>query len=343
METFYDGGMQQDEARAGAIRTLAAPSLALTFLLLGLAYANPVVLLPDDARGYGTMGGELLNLYAVVAWMGLAHFVYAFGSQYLTLAREGRWKRFVQSLAGTLFIAAVLLTVRSGMSADWFNFLVWVYFIPHFVRAELHFAERAGRSAVPWAGWSVYWFPSLAFAYLTAVLFMPVQVESLTVWRCMLVGGAMLVVAAGIAGGVLRQLRIAALSPYALLAFFLVGEGLVWGAYRPYMTPGFQMGVYVFHIAGASFMHYLRGYVFAREKAAMQGRSAAGYIAAVLVVNGLVAAMCWALAHFAAGTVAAGAVDVRVFTFWVALHLGATDWTQVLREIDKRKGADEVR
>jgi hypothetical protein len=50
-----------------------------------------------------------------------------------------------------------------------------------------------------------------------------------------------------------------------LLTFFFLGETLLWAGYNPYMTPAFRVGVYVIHIAAASFFHYLGSYFYAPQ------------------------------------------------------------------------------
>jgi hypothetical protein len=97
---------------------------------------------------------------------------------------------------------------------------------------------------------------------------------------------------------------------------------MVWASYRP--TEAFRVGVYIFHIAAASFYHYMTAYFFA-ESSATRRQDHALSPAAILLVN--------------AGTMAAGCavgwlgwmrwlqpvLGVEWFTLWVALHLAASD------------------
>jgi hypothetical protein len=85
--------------------------------------------------------------------------------------------------------------------------------------------------------------------------------------------GPLRVSAVAIVGSVLLAIALLAAGDWRILAdgqmrlpvltFFLLGETLVWIAYGRYMSPAFRVGIYVFHIAGASFFHYLSSYFYA--------------------------------------------------------------------------------
>jgi hypothetical protein len=240
-------------ANNSASKFSGAPALALTFVFAGLGYAFPVLLFPEDYFLNGSISTEILNLNFLVAWMGLAHFVFAYSGQAKTLHNSEKSKTWLY-LSSLFLGAAALILFRKIIGGRFFDFVMWVYFIPHFVKAEVRFF-RGLRPELRSSGWILYWFPALAFAFLTFALFGP---KLLTVAPPLLIGVTVGCITIGYLGGVKNQLQDPNHAKYALLAFFFIGEGLVWGTYSKYMTPQFRQGVYVFHIAVASFYHYLQ-------------------------------------------------------------------------------------
>lgn len=302
-----------------------APSLALTFLFAGLGFSLPILLFPEAHPSNGPVSAEILNLNFLVAWMGLAHFVFAFRGQgrYLMQTQRRGSLMFVLSLLAS----AVLLIILKGLvGGPLFAFIIWIYFIPHFVRAELHFEKSTQAHAE--RGWVLYWFPALAFAFLTYALFGP---KELTFNTAILIALGFLVLVAGVLGGIREQLY-SENAKYTLLGCFFIGEALVWGTYSKYMTPQFRQGVYVFHIAVASFYHYFRSYGFALQKKIIPA-SFKRYMATIVGVN--VAILCigrWVI--FQGPPVLHIVFDVTFFTFWVGLHLVSSDLFAVLRKFN---------
>jgi hypothetical protein len=299
------------------------PSLALTFVLVGIGYALPIGLFPQEYPLNGPTSPEILNLNLIVAWMGLAHFVYAYSGQARVL-RKHEATSTVGFLVSLALGAAVLLGTRFAIGVDLFSFLVWVYFIPHFIKAELHFI-RSGTAEPIAHPWVAYWFPALGFAFLTFALFGPKILAFKTQILILIAAGCLV---AGYLAGIYRQLEQPSTAPYALLGFLFIGEGLVWGTYAKYMTPQFRQGVYVFHIAAASFYHYFRSYAFALRRQT----SAVTYLNVVVLLNILFVVFgARALRHdrlqpldFVFG--------LPWFTFWVGLHLLSSDVFTVLRK-----------
>jgi hypothetical protein len=173
--------------------------------------------------------------------------------------------------------------------------------------------------------------PVVAFAWLSLVLFDVGHIQQHR-WAlftgCLLLGGLMLA-----AGGWKRLAQGEQKLP--AVALFFLGESLVWGTYGPYMTPAFRVGVYVFHVAGASFFHYLGSYFFGWERT----RDRWLRVVPILAVNLGIICLGWAVA---AGwpapwisTVLTPVLGVGWFTLWVALHLAASD----LLPVWKRAGA----
>jgi hypothetical protein len=304
-----------------------APALAFTFITVGAAYAFPFLLFSEKHPLNGPISPEILNLNLLVAWMGLAHFVFAYSGQAKSLLAPRVVPKLPLLFCGSLVFAGVLLALfHKLVGAVLFDAVIWVYFIPHFIKAELHFA-RASQPETATRGEVVYWFPALGFAYFTAALFAPLTVSFHTE---ILLAGAAICIVAGLMGGILRQLSQPAHSTYVVLGFFFVGEGLVWGAYSKYMTPQFRHGLYVFHIAVASFYHYFRAYAFAlRRLPAARVRS---YLHLTVLINFvLILVGCW-IAWHPDWRWAQPLFGLSFFTFWVGLHLISSDIFTALKK-----------
>jgi len=301
-----------------------APSLALTFIFAGVGYAFPNQLFADDYPLNGPISPEILNLNILVAWMGLAHFVFAYSGQAKTLRRSSGSAPLL--FGASLLIGGTILALfrmRAGLRI--FDSVIWVYFIPHFIKAELHFIKNCQPELSP-SAWVLYWFPTVGFAFFTFALFAPISISFNT---GILIAVASFCVVGALAGQVLQQLSEPAYAPFALLGFFFIGEALVWGTYSKYMSPQFRQGLYVFHIAVASFYHYFRSYGFALRK--MRREDFGGYLLAVVFVNLALIALgvwvawhpAWQYAHYIFG--------LPYFTFWVGLHLLSSDIFSGLR------------
>ncbi len=305
-----------------------APSLALTFLFAGMGYALPILLYREAHPLHGAISSEILNLNFLVAWMGLSHFVFAYHGQAKALKVDRSLSAFF-FLGGLAVSAGLLLLLKCFISSRIFDFLIWIYFIPHFIKAELHFAKQS--SSPTREGWVLYWFPALAFAFLTLALFGPIEISlNTTVLLCI----ACACVLAGMLGGIRPQLYTEN-AKYALLAFFFIGEALVWGTYSKYMTEQFRQGVYVFHVAVASFYHYFRAYGFALRKMVSPSQTSVAVGIFVLVNVAMIGIGFLSMHQNEPGL--ARLFDVRSFTFWVGLHLLASDLFTVRRRLHKKQ------
>jgi hypothetical protein len=149
-------------------------------------------------------------------------------------------------------ILGALVSIRSFLGVGIFSLLVWVYNIAHFIKAETFFAGAKKTKS--------YYSPAIAFAWFTLALFQagPLKSIPLTLAGSVVLAGTFLLM------GDWKALA-ADTFKLPLLTLFLLGETLVWTAYGPYMTPAFRVGVYVFHIAAASFFHYLGSYFYANS------------------------------------------------------------------------------
>jgi hypothetical protein len=86
------------------------------------------------------------------------------------------------------------------------------------------------------------------------------------------------------------------------------------------MTPYFRTGLYVFHIAGASFFHYFGSYAFG------MARSTADRwlkLVSILAINAAVICIGLISVRFLAWS--KPITGVEYFTFWVALHQLSSD------------------
>jgi hypothetical protein len=132
-----------------------APSLAATLLFLGLGYACPLLLFPVAHPQHGPTSPEILNLYFLIAWMGIAHFIYAYHGQARTLLHS-TIKRTGGVFVGCCIVGAVFLGIsRHCLGLKVFDSLVWAYFIPHFIKAEIHFSQW-NQAQPRKIGWVVY-------------------------------------------------------------------------------------------------------------------------------------------------------------------------------------------
>jgi len=288
-------------------------ALGLTFLLLGIGFANPFALVPSFPRGMweGQLSRETLNLYALTAFLGWAHFAYAWRGQWHSSTRMAPKKRNLYWLTVALLLV-VLLAARSLLGTAVFSLITWVYNISHFIKAETFFAGRTGKERK-----TSFFAPAIAFAWFTLVLFRVGPLNHLT----LVFVGTLALAATSLLLGDWRalannQLRL------PLLTLFFLGETLIWSAYGPYMTPAFRVGVYVLHIAAASFFHYLSSYLFAQRRASA---SIALHPLVILAVNLCFVALGCAATRLDILKVLRFILAPEWFTLWVALHLAASD------------------
>lgn len=299
--------------------------MALMFLFLGIGYALPFRLAPAPPAELwqGAIAPEVLNLYALTVFAGWAHFFYAWRGQFQGTARLASASRAGYWIAVAAAIA-LLLVFRSLLGVALFSALVWIWFIAHFVKAELVFAGPV-RNHPPA---SLSWQPVAAFAWLTLVLFNAVGIDNhawLLFLGCLVLGVVIL-----LAGGWRSLAQASSFLP--ALALFFTGEAFVWGAYEPYMHPAFRVGVYVFHVAGASFFHYLGSYAYGQGRAPNDRLL---HIAGVAAVNLALIAVCCVAAWLPALRWLSPVFGLEWFTLWVAAHLAASD----LLPVWKRRAA----
>ncbi|MBS1821347.1 MAG: hypothetical protein JST61_05150 [Acidobacteria bacterium] len=288
-------------------------ALGLTFILLGVGFAFPLRLAPQSPRNIweGSISPEALNLYALTSFAGWSHFAYAWRGQWLasrrfsTGSRAGYWF----AIFGLLIM---LLALRAWSGVAIFSLLAWVYNISHFVKAEIFFSgTKETRTA--------FYSPVVAFAWFTLCLFQvgPLKNISLIFVGSVFIAGAVLVV-----GGWRLLANGDVLLP--LLTLFLLGETLVWAAYSPYMSEAFRVGVYIIHIAAASFYHYLSAYFYA-ESSIGRGKDHALKPLSILTINVATIGIGLVVAWLPQLKWLRPLAGLEWFTLWVALHLAASD------------------
>lgn len=298
--------------------------LGLTFLVIGLAFALPFNLIPQGDNGFGSglLSPEASNVYAVTAWAGWAHFIFAFRGQGSTLVRIqdslkiGRLWAYLACLALTIF---VLYWARSFLGAALFSGIVWVYFIDHFLKAEKAFEGAPTDSLRSLVTWVSSYQLLIAFIWLSAVLLNIGDINSQPwiVWIVsLLLGGGIL------AAGGWRSLSEGEFGGH-LLSLFFIGEALVWGAYSRYGGPSFLAGVYVFHIAAGSFFHYFGSYFYAQSRVKAKDLLLAS--PAIVAVNAGVIGIGFIVANTNWMPWLTPVLGVQWFTLWVAVHLVLSD------------------
>jgi hypothetical protein len=221
----------------------------LTFLLIGVGFANPTALVSQPPAGMweGAITPPVLNLYALVVFLGWGHFVYAFHGQWRATRRLGAGRRASYWLVVGVLLA-MLVGTRSAIGVGTFSLLVWVYNIGHFVKAERHFGKSHHGDEV--VG---FLMPTIAFAWFSVVLFAVGPFGD----RVVVFLGTIVLAAAALLAGDWKQLSRGRVA-WPLLTLFLLSETLVWNTYQP--GRAFAIGTYVVHVAAASFFHYLGGY-----------------------------------------------------------------------------------
>lgn len=301
-----------------------AMSLALTFLAIGLTFALPVHLVPESARlaVSDEYSVEVANVYACVAWAGWAHFLFAFRGQGRALLRlrDGVEIRRLLAFAAALAVTvAVLFLLRKTWGIVLFSGLVWVYFIDHFIKSEQIFEGRAVPKEPIWRRWLQAYQPLMAFGWLSCVLLNIANVNAypwLNWTVSLLLGGIIL------AFGGWQKLSLGT-SRQTLIALFFVAESLVWGAFSRYSGPMFLTGVYVFHIAAGSYLHYFGSYFAAHTHS--RGKDRALGLLSVVAVNLGVILVGVAVSFLPWLGVLEPVLGIQWFTVWVATHLIASD------------------
>jgi hypothetical protein len=309
-------------------RSVAQPGvvLGLTFLLIGLTFALPYKLIPESvlSKTSENMSLEVANVYAVVAWAGWAHFLFAFRGQSTAFSRSNDPDRF-RKLAGYGFVVALaaiaLFGLRWLMGTMLFSAIVWVYFIDHFIKAEQTFEGTRVKRPGFFMRWLASYQPLITFAWLSAVLLNVGNMNS-DPWLLWSVSLALAVVVL-VFGGWRKLTSGDARGP--LLCLFFIAEALVWGTYSQFGGPMFLTGVYVFHIAAGSYFHYLGSYFYANAKSRGNG------LLPILAVNAALIGLGLLVVYHDAFHWLTPVLGIEWFTLWVGLHLVSSDVFPYLR------------
>jgi hypothetical protein len=286
-------------------------ALGLTFLLLGIGFAFPLRLVPRPPAHIweGDISPEALNLYALTAFAGWSHFIYAWRGQWMGSRRLGGGSRrfYWLSVFGLL---AALIGLRAALGVAVFSLVAWVYNIAHFIKAEVHFSGVSKTR-------TAFYSPVAAFAWFTVCIF---RVGPLANPNLVYIGTVLIATAVLIFGG--WRLLASGSVRLPMLTLFLLGETLVWASYSP--SEAFRIGVYIFHIAAAGFYHYLTAYAYAESSVARQRDRLLSPLAIPLLNASVVLAGC-AVAWLQPLRWLQPVLGVEWFTLWVALHLAASD------------------
>ena len=298
--------------------------LGLTFLIIGLTFALPHYLIPQEECNNVSqyLSPETANVYACVAWAGWANFLFAFRGQGSALARlqdqfkTGRLATFIVTIALTI---AVLFALRTIAGATAFGAVVWVYFIDHFLKAEQSFEGKTPNPPPMLVRWLRSYQPLLTFGWLSVVLLNAGNVTShhWTMWIISLILGAIVLVF----GGWHKLTTGDARGP--LLSLFFVGEALVWGAFTQYSGPTFMTGVYIFHIAAGSYFHYFGSYFVARSRTKSNDQLLNPI--SILAVNLTIIAIGYLVVRSDSLHWLRPILGIQWFTLWVAVHLVSSD------------------
>jgi len=300
-----------------------AAVLGLTLLVIGLSFAFPFSLVPAGSVSAVSkhMSNEVANVYACTAWAGWAHFIFAFRGQGQALLRNRdalRAKRIATYGLSIAAALAVLLALRAYFGVAAFGALVWVYFIDHFIKAEQAFEGSLNLREPSLRRWIRSYQILLSFGWLTAVLMNVASVNSYpwTLWVISLSLAAVILVL----GGWKRLSSGDARGP--LISLFFIAEALVWGTFSRYGGPMFLTGVYIFHIAAGSYVHYLGSYFFAGSRTAPGKPS---FTPGVLGVNVAILGLGYWVSNSTTLWWMTPLMGVEWFTLWVALHLVSSD------------------
>lgn len=295
-------------------------AMGLTFLLLGIGFANPTALVLRFPVGMweGHISLQALNLYALTVFLGWGHFAYAWHGQWRATRSLPTPRRASYWLA-ILGVLGLLLSARSAMGVGLFSLVTWIYNISHFIKAERVFGRGTSYGSKDPA--TSFYMPTIAFTWLTVTLFhIGPFGDNLVVF----LGTLVLATAALLAGDWKALMRGDVAWP--LLTLFLLSESLIWSAYGP--TEAFIVGVYIMHVAAASFFHYLGSYFYAQrgEKTPLFHRPTT-----IVMVNAAALLIGCAVARYDSLNLLRFVFAPEWFTLWVALHLIGSDLLPVWR------------
>lgn len=312
------------------LHTPSIPSFALAFVLVGVGFALPVYLFPEGTAAPLQRAPEILNLFCLVSWLGMSHFYFAYQGHGMALwRRSGALGKYI----GLVTLSALgLAGLWMLLGAKLFSALAWSYFIAHLIKAEMYFSRQSG--------WLFFLQPLLAFSFFSFALLAPDEiVNPLNLFAGAAVCGLpflfpfyRLHLKSVLQKGLDAPTRDSSVlwGSSLLISAFLVGEGLLWGRYRPWMTPEFRDGVYTVHVALASFYHYFKSY------AHMQVRKQGGLLR-ILIVNAVVMVIGVLTLFLWRDSPLKYVFGFQYFTFWVWLHQWMSDVFNGLKASSLRK------
>ncbi|MFM9873589.1 MAG: hypothetical protein ACKVQS_09025 [Fimbriimonadaceae bacterium] len=296
--------------------------LGLTLLFIAISFALPVELVPQAFLDttFKNYSPDVLNVYACVAWAGLAHFLYAYWGQARAVGQSHESPvRFLVAEMIFLICLGLLFGTRQFFGLPQFGAIVWLYFIDHFIKAEQTFEGVKISEPYPWKRWLGLYQNLLSFGWLTIVLNNAWSILSYP-WVNWIVSVLIGVIVLALGG--LEKLRHG--DPRGtLLSLFFIAEALIWGTVGVKAGEVFLNGVYVFHVAAGSYFHYLGSYFFAQSK--MENGSLMIKTTSIVFVNVIIFAIGYCVAQFEQLSVLVPVFGIEWFTFWVGMHLVMSD------------------
>ncbi len=280
-------------------------NLSLSLLIIGASFAFPLALSGSNHQPE-FYSFDTLNLYAITAYFGYAHFFSAFQGQFKVISKHSiklKWLLVIIALYGA-FLSAFYFV---GYTV--FSFLAWIFFIPHFLKAEKIFTSgtEKNRLSLP--------FTSLSFIVLTYALFGYSYFPEYHTITIFIMTGILLLF---FLQKNLFKSTGSSFDNYIILGFFFLGEALLWSSYNPHMSEYFRYGVYTFHIAAASFYHYFQSYKFA----VLQARNKKLMIWRFILINLVITTILIVITHL---TDLNTFNPVNIFTVNVATHLSSSE------------------
>lgn len=278
------------------------------FIMLGIGYAFPLPLYHtaeySEAQKVPMM---LLNLNLLTSWLGLSHFYFAYEGQFLKARSKTKKSFYFIYFVIAVFVLLALVLAYKLMPFQIFFLLVWVSFIPHFIKAEsmfMGFDKRNNRLIYP--------FPTLAFAFFSLSLYIN-NFFVVSQWVIFLIG-----VTLAFFGflWIHKSKNMRWEGPFFVISAFFIAEGLLWGTYSKYMDEDFQYGVYAFHISAFSFYHYFRSYQFG-----FNSKNFPLTLKKVILINSAMMLLGYLALYFYSKSPIVYLFGYEYFTIYVALHL----------------------
>lgn len=287
-------------------------NLSFALLLIGVAFAFPLALAGvNHEKAYYAF--DTLNLYSLTAYLGYAHFIFAFEGQFKALKTNTNKVKLGITI---IFIYGLNFVLFYYIGYTIFSFLAWIFFIPHFLKAEKIFAQTKSNQQLSitftWLSFAIFTYALFGYSYHPKYHTVLVFILILTFLPFF------------IFKKVFRS-QNTYFDNYVILGFFFLGEALVWASYNPYMTGYFRYGVYTFHIAAASFFHYFQSYGFAIQNSDTSKKLIRKFVTANIVITIILIGLTYT-------NLVNRFNPVLFFTVNVATHLASSEVFKIIKK-----------